>query len=186
MGRLTTHLRALLTVFAAALLLAGPVSAASALLDNLYAELADPDNPEWQRAQADILREWSKSGSPAMDLLLKRGREAMDAGDLVAAIEHLTALTDHAPDFAEGWNARATAYFLAGQIGPSIDDIKRTLALNDRHFGALDGLGMILEGLGRDATAMEVYRASLAIHPHQDNIRQALERLEQKTTGTAL
>ena len=186
MGRFTTHLRALLTAFAAALLLAGQVFAASDPLDNLYAELADPDNPEWQRAQADILREWSKSGSASMDLLLKRGREAMEAGDLTAAIEHLTALTDHAPDFAEGWNARATAYFLAGQLGPSIDDIKRTLALNEHHFGALTGLGMILEELGRDAAAMEVYRASLAIHPHQDNIKQALERLERKTSGTAL
>ncbi|WP_347310611.1 tetratricopeptide repeat protein [Defluviimonas sp. SAOS-178_SWC] len=156
------------------------------MLDNLYAELADPNNPEWQRAQADILREWSKSGSASMDLLLKRGREAMDAGDLVAAIEHFTALTDHAPDFAEGWNARATAYFLAGQFGPSVADIERTLALNVHHFGALDGLGMILEELGRDASAMEVYRASLAIHPHQDNIKQALERLEKKTSGTAL
>ena len=141
MGRFTTHLRALLTAFAAALLLAGQVFAASDPLDNLYAELADPDNPEWQRAQADILREWSKSGSASMDLLLKRGREAMEAGDLTAAIEHLTALT---------------------------------------------GLGMILEELGRDAAAMEVYRASLAIHPHQDNIKQALERLERKTSGTAL
>lgn len=186
MGRFATHLRALLTAFAAALLLAGPVAAASDLLDNLYAELADPDNPEWQRAQADILREWSKSGSPSMDLLLKRGREAMEAGDLVAAIEHFTALTDHAPDFAEGWNARATAYYLAGQFGPAVADIRRTLALNAYHFGALDGLGMILEELGRDETAMEVYRASLAIHPHQDTIKQALERLEQKTSGTAL
>ncbi len=186
MGRLTTHLRALFTAFAAALLLAGQVFAASELLDNLYAELADPNNPEWQRVQADILREWSKSGSPSMDLLLKRGREAMEAGDLTAAIEHFTALTDHAPEFAEGWNARATAYYLAGQFGPSVADIRRTLALNAQHFGALDGLGMILEELGRDAAAIEVFRASLAIHPHQDNIKQALERLEQKTSGTAL
>ncbi len=186
MGRLTTHLRVLILACAAALSLAVPVSAASDLLDNLYAELADPDNQGWQRTQADILREWSKSGSPAMDLLLKRGREAMEAGDLTAAIEHFTALTDHAPDFAEGWNARATAFYLAGQFGPSIADIRRTLALNDHHFGALDGLGMILEELGKDASAKEVYRASLAIHPHQDNIKQALERLELKTTGTAL
>src|SRR5690606_3470319 len=100
-----------------------------------------PDNAEWRLAEADILREWSKSGSPAMDLLLKRGREAMEAGDLKAAIEHLTALTDHAPEFAEGWNARATAYFLAGAFGPSVDDIRHTLALNPRHFGALAGLG---------------------------------------------
>lgn len=162
------------------------MAAASEYLDNLYAELANPDNLEWRRTQADILREWSKSGSPAMDLLLKRGREAMEAGDLQAAIEHFTALTDHAPDFAEGWNARATAYFLAGQFGPSIADIQRTLALNDHHFGALSGLGQILEELGQDDRAVAAYRAALAIHPHQEAIKQALERLEKKTTGTEL
>lgn len=185
MGRITTHFGAILLTVAAALPLGQPAMAAEPL-DRLYAELADPANAEWQRAQADILREWSKSGSPAMDLLLKRGKDAIEAGDLPAAIEHLTALTDHAPDFAEGWNARATAYYLSGQIGPSVSDIGRVLALNDHHFGALDGLGMILEELGEDQAAMKAYRASLAIHPHQDNIHQALERLEKKATGTAL
>ncbi len=182
----STLLLSFLAAFAAALFLSAPVLSASEPLDNLYAELANPDNQEWRRTQADILREWSKSGSPSMDLLLQRGRAAMEAGDLVAAIEHFTALTDHAPDFAEGWNARATAYFLAGRFGPSIADIRRTLALNDHHFGALSGLGQILEELGEDERAKEVYRASLAIHPHQDAIRQALERLEKETTGTEL
>jgi tetratricopeptide (TPR) repeat protein len=185
MGRIATHFRAVLFVCAAALPLGQPGLAAEPL-DRLYAELADPANAEWQRTQADILREWSRSGSPAMDLLLKRGKDAIEAGDLAAAIEHLTALTDHAPDFAEGWNARATAFYLAGQIGPSVSDIGRALALNEHHFGALDGLGMILEELGENAAAMKAYRASLAIHPHQQTIHEALDRLEKKTTGTAL
>ena len=186
MRRFATHIRVLFACFVAALFIAAPVLAASDVLDKLYVELADPDNQEWQRAQSDILREWSRSGSPTMDLLLKRGREAMDAGDPQGALEHLTALTDHAPDFAEGWNARATAYFMLGEIGPSVADIGRTLELNAHHFGALDGLGMILEQLDRDEAAKAVYRASLAINPHQDTIRQSLERLDQKTTGTAL
>ncbi|MEZ5778025.1 MAG: tetratricopeptide repeat protein [Paracoccaceae bacterium] len=186
MRRLTTLIRTLSWACAAALLLVGPGSAADDLLSGLYAELADPENSSWQRTEADILREWSKSGSPAMDLLLKRGQAAMEAGDLEAAVEHFTALTDHAPDFAEGWNARATAYFLMGQFGPSVADIQRTLALNDHHFGALTGLGIILEQLGRDASAREVYAASLAIHPHQEAIKEALERLELKLSGTEL
>lgn len=184
MGRIATHFRAFcLACAAASAALAGH---AAEPLDRLYAELADPANAEWQRTQADILREWSKSGSPAMDLLLRRGKDAIEAGDLAAAIEHLTALTDHAPDFAEGWNARATAYYLSGQVGPSVSDIGRALALNEHHFGALDGLGMILEELGQDAAAIKAYRASLAIHPHQPTIHEALDRLEKKTTGTAL
>lgn len=186
MGRFTTPLGSVFAACAAALFLALPVSAGAATLDELYAELADPDNREWQRTQSDILREWSKSGSPAMDLLLKRGREALEAGDADAAIEHFTALTDHAPDFAEGWNARATAYYMAGQFGPSIADIRRTLALNDHHFGALSGLGMIFEELGYDSRAMEAYRAALAIHPHQERIKELLAQLERKTSGTRL
>ena len=155
-------------------------------LDQLYAELADPANENWQRVQADIVREWSRSGSPAMDLLLKRGEEAMNAGDLKAAIEHLTALTDQAPDFAEGWNARATAYFQAGYFGPSLLDIEHTLSLNPHHFGALAGLGMIFQATGRPDQARRAYEASLAIHPHQDGIRHALEELEQEGSGTEL
>ncbi len=161
-------------------------AADTAAMDDLYRKLADPDNAQWQLAVSDVLREWSKSGSPAMDLLLRRGRDAMEAGDYAAAIEHLTALTDHAPDFAEGWNARATAYYLAGEFGPSVDDIRHTLALNPRHFGALGGLAMILEEIGDTDAALRAYRASLAIHPHQDGIKAAIGRLEQATAGTEL
>ena len=96
-----------------------------------------------------------------MDLLLKRGREAMAAGRNDEAIEHFTALIDHDPDFAEGWNARATAYFNAGLLGPSVADIAETLKRNPKHFGALSGLGAIYEQLDRKDRALQVYRAAL-------------------------
>ncbi len=179
-----TRIGSLLATFAAALFLCAPASwAAAPDLDGLYVELADPDNPDWQRTQADILREWSKSGSATMDLLLKRGKEAMEAGDLDAAIGHLTALTDHAPDFAEGWYVRAMAYYRDGLFGPSLADIRKALALNPHHFGALTGLGTILEESGAPEDAMKAYRDALALNPHQDNVRQALERLEKDATG---
>ena len=110
----------------------------------------------------------------------------MEAGDYAAAIEHLTALTDQAPDFAEGWNARATAYYLAGYFGPSIADIEHVLALNPRHFGALAGLGLIFQETGRKEDAIKAFQASLAIHPHQDGISQALDALEKEVSGTDL
>lgn len=153
-------------------------------MDALFATLADPDAPDWQLAEAEIQRAWSISGSPAMDLLLARGRAAMQAGDLDAAIEHLTALTEQAPDFAEGWNARATAYYLAGLFGPSIADIGQVLLLEPRHYGAISGLGMILQDSGREDDALRAFRESLAINPHQDGIRQALEQLEALRAGT--
>ncbi len=154
--------------------------------DSLFAQLADPGNQNWESALNQIQTEWSKSGSPAFDLLLMRGRQAIEEGDLAAAIDHLTALTDQAPDFAEGWNARATAYYLAGLYGPSIIDIEHVLQLEPRHFGALSGLGLILQEIGRKDEAIKAFKASLAIHPHQDGISQALKELEQATSGTEL
>lgn len=152
-------------------------------LDALYTELAQPELENWQEVEAKIWREWSRSGSAAMDLLLQRGRRAMQAGDLPKAIDHFTALTDHAPDFAEGWNARATAFFNAEEFGLSISDIQRTLALNPRHFGALQGLGRMLEELEREKEALVAYQAAAAIHPHRDGIKEAIERLEKAVSG---
>jgi tetratricopeptide (TPR) repeat protein len=149
----------------------------------LLAELADPENRAWRRTERALLARWSLSGSPAMDLLLERGRRAMAEGEFDAAIEHLTALTDHAPDFAEGWNARATAFYMAGQFGPSIADIARTLALNPAHFGALAGLGHIFRALDEPERALAAYRAALAIHPNKPELREAVETLEAALGG---
>ncbi|WP_172330975.1 tetratricopeptide repeat protein [Mangrovicoccus sp. HB161399] len=159
---------------------ASPLAAAADHIDDLFAELQDPGTENWQGVESEIWQEWSKSGSAAMDLLLQRGREAMEAGDLDAAIDHLTALTDHAPEFAEGWNARATAFYQEGKLGLAVADIERTLALNPRHFGALSGFGMILEELGHPGRALEVYDAALAIHPHQPSVEEAIERIKRE------
>ncbi len=167
-------------------LLLTPAEAQTERLDTLFDELSVSDARSAQRIEREIWSEWSKSGSPAMDLLLQRGRDAMATGDTAAAIEHLTALTDHAPEFAEGWNALATAYFQAGDYGPSIKDIARTLTLNPRHFGALSGLGAIFEELGDDAGALEAYKAALDLHPHLTGMREKVERLEAQATGQEL
>lgn len=152
-------------------------------LDEMFAELQTAEEPAAGRLERKIWREWSKSGSAAMDLLLKRGRDAMEAGDTEAAIEHFTALIDHAPAFAEGWNARATAYFQAGLFGPSAADIQQVLRLNPRHFGALSGFGRILEETANPDRALVVYKAALAIHPHLAGIKEAIARLETKAAG---
>ena len=169
-----------------AILLAGPLAAQTPALDRLFERLAVAESGEAGRIEREIWSEWSKPGSPAMHLLLKRGRDALEAGDTTAAIEHLTALVDHAPDFAEGWNARATAYFQAGQFGPAVADIAQALRLNPRHFGAMSGFGLILEETGREAEALEVYRAALAIHPNLTSIQEAVARLERKAAGQDL
>ena len=158
----------------------------SADLEPLFQRLAAPDTEDWQEVEQQIWSIWSESGSHAMDLLLQRGHEAMEAGEMAAAIEHFTALTDHAPDFAEGWNARATAFFHMERYGASMADIRRVLALNPRHFGALSGLGMILEELGEEDGALAAYRAARSVHPHRPSLIDAENRLEQRVSGRDL
>ncbi|WP_406720483.1 tetratricopeptide repeat protein [Thioclava litoralis] len=155
-------------------------------VDSAFSELADPDNAAWARAQSDIERAWSRSGSAAMDLLLKRGEDALDAGDSEAAIEHLTALVDHDPDFAAGWNARAQAYYSAGLYGPAIADLAQTLRLEPRHWVALAGIGTILEETGDNKRALKAYQASFGLNPHQEDVKDAIDRLEKELGGKAL
>ncbi len=178
--------RHILNTVVAAFFLSGPVFAGAEELDRLFQRLQAEELPDWEQVEQEIWAEWSQSGSASMDLLLQRGREAMRGGDIDAAIEHFTALTDHAPDFAEGWNARATAFFQAQRFFLSIADIQRTLALNPRHFGALQGLGRILEELDDPANALSAYEAAYSIHPHRPGLKDTIERLRVKTGGQDL
>lgn len=155
-------------------------------LDRLFDELAKPEQPGWQQIEDAIALEWSKSGSPAMDLLLQRGRAALEEEDFSSALEHLTALTDHAPEFAEGWNTRATVHFRAGNYGLALDDIARALALEPRHFGAMIGLATIFRELGEEEDALEVLRLVHRLHPHRPNISEGIEQLSKALEGQSL
>ena len=155
-------------------------------LDPLFDALRNADESSYQEIENRIWEEWSRSGSAAMDLLLERGREALQGGDVDVAIEHFTALIDHAPEFAEGYNARATAYFQKGLYGPSLEDIRQALARNPRHFGAMSGLALILDEIGEAEGALEAWRAVEAIHPQREGVREAIERLEKEVEGVTL
>ncbi|WP_371223059.1 tetratricopeptide repeat protein [Roseovarius sp. 2305UL8-3] len=165
----------------------GPANAADmARLDELFAQLQEADARSAQTLAGEIELEFSKSGSATMDLLLKRGRDAFEAGKTMEAIEHLTALTDHAPDFAEGYYYRALAYIQAELMGPSFADLERVLTLNPRHFGAIEALGFLLEDMNRPEMAQEAYERVLALHPHHKDVTAALERLEPQLRGQDL
>ncbi|MEM0978121.1 MAG: tetratricopeptide repeat protein [Pseudomonadota bacterium] len=155
-------------------------------LDELMEQLSDPELEDWEPVERQIWELWSLSGSDALDLLLRRGRDAMELGDFNEAIAHFTAVIDHSPEFAEGWNARATAFYFAGQFGQSMADIERVLALNPDHFGALTGMAMILEETGKSAEALVVVRRVLEVHPHRPDVLMARDRLEAETEGSAL
>jgi tetratricopeptide (TPR) repeat protein len=161
------------------------IPAAAERLDELFTRLQDP-KVDSEAVEGRIWAEWSKSGSPAMDLLLDRGRKAMAAQDWQTAIGFFTALVDHAPDFAEGWNERATAYFNAGLYGPSVDDLRHALSLEPRHFGAMSGLAMILEDTGHPKDALEVWKKVAELTPYRKSVQQTLERLERQVGGQTL
>ncbi|MEY1554874.1 tetratricopeptide repeat protein [Yoonia sp. R2331] len=171
---------------AALLTFASPAWAQDAELDRLFDELAQAAPEDADRIAGQINTAWGRSGSPAMDLLLRRGEDALEAGDVQAALEHFSALVDHDPAFAEGYNGRATAYYLSGMMGPALEDIRQVLRLNPRHFGALRGLAIMLEELERPEDALEVYREVLALHPHAEGVNEAVDRLDIQLEGQSL
>lgn len=188
MATVISNIKCSVAAFLAMVMFSIPVAAqtvdgAEGLLEELRA--ADSEVAA-QRLERQIINAWSKSGSPARDLLLKRGRDALEVGDISGAMEHLQALTDHAPEFAEGWHALALAYFQAERLGLAMDALEHTLALNPHHFGALKGVGAIHQATGNPALAYAAYERVLELRPHDPEVEQALERLEQEVKGTAL
>ena len=174
------------TVTALVVLVGFSLPLQAATVDELFDQLAQSDAQNHDRIEGQIVAEWEKSGSPSLDLLLRRGKEALDDGDPEVALEHFSALVDHDPVFAEGYNARATAYYALGMMGPALDDLRAALVLNPRHFGAMRGVGVILEELGRSAEALEVYRAILQINPGSAGVQEAVDRLILDLEGQAI
>ncbi|RXV63952.1 hypothetical protein C6W92_08830 [Roseovarius sp. A46] len=163
-----------------------PVTAAETRLDTLFSQLEGAAPEEARRIASEIELEWAKSGSPAMDLLLRRGKDALEADDMEMAVEHLSAAIDHAPGFAEAWHLRSVAFFRREHYGLALNDLAQVLALEPRHFNALFGMGRVFEETGRAALAHEAFERSQAIHPHHEAVSEALERVSREMGGTDL
>ena len=170
----------------AALLISAPAVAETYEVEALLEGLKGADAAAAAQIEQRIYELWSQSGSPAMDLLLTRGRDALEAGDTVLAIQHFSALIDHAPAFPEGYNGRATAYFQAGRYGLSLEDIRRTLELNPNHFSAMSGLALILEELGHPEDALKAWREVQKLNPSREGLTETIERLQSEVEGEAL
>jgi tetratricopeptide (TPR) repeat protein len=121
---------------------------------------------------------WSRSGDTQIDDLFKQGVAQMSGGRLNEAIETFTQITERRPDFAEGWNKRATAYFLAGDYRRSLADCDEVIKRNPQHFGALSGYGQIYLQLEEPDKALEYLRRALAINPNLQGVEGMVERLE--------
>jgi tetratricopeptide (TPR) repeat protein len=129
---------------------------------------------------------WSRSPSAGANLMLRQGTQYMNEGKHEAAQANFDAVVELAPEFAEGWNKRATVRYLMGDYQGSIEDIKRTLALEERHFGALSGLGLIYDSLEEKKAAIEAFRAALEINPHMESISDRLQELVEEVEGVEL
>lgn len=187
MGFLTVHLKRAVAATVLILASAAPLHAETApRLDEMMTELSRAEGPAAKRIAREIEIEWSKSGSASANLLLRRGEEALDAKEYQAAVEHFTALTDHAPEFAEGWHGRARAFYAMDEFGLALHDIQRTLALNPKHFSAIFGLGAIFEQIGKPEEAYDSYKILLNLYPAHEKAREALNRLENQVNGTKL
>lgn len=156
-----------------------PAPDRAARLDALYAELAEPGRADSDRVEADIQRLWGQSGSPAMDLLLRRAQDAIAAQDLNAALDHLNAAIDHDPGFAEAWNLRGSVFYLLNEYALAMNDIEHVLALEPRHFGAMEGLAIIFVETDHPDLALRVVERAREVNPNRESLKETEERLER-------
>jgi len=153
-------------------------------LDFLFGALkAAPDAESARNVEARIWAIWSSTSSDTAALLMARVKVAMDAQNFDAALNLLDAVVKLRPDYIEGWNRRATVYYLKNDYSRSLDDIRQVLAREPRHFGALAGLGMIMQEYGDEKHALEALRLALAINPRLEKIPELVKLLSEKVEG---
>ena len=145
----------------------------------LVQALRDPDEVVRLLAGRSLWEVWSRSGDPDVDVLFQRGLAQMNGHDLDGAIETFSQIIQKKPDFAEGWNKRATLYYLAGEFQKSLADCEEVIRRNPVHFGALSGFGLIYLRIGKPEQALDYFERALAVNPNLAGIRATIEELKQ-------
>jgi tetratricopeptide (TPR) repeat protein len=158
-----------------------PDLARSARLDELFAELQHaPSKTAGKEIELRIIVEWHRSGDAEVDKMFAAALMAMNMRAFGTAIAVLDKIVEAKPDFAEGWNKRATVYYYVNEYDRSLADIERTLALEPRHFGALAGLGMIMQDTGNIPGAIAAFEEAVAVNPTLTNLQEAIEQLKAR------
>lgn len=153
-------------------------------LDFLFGALkAAPDEASAKAVEARIWAIWTATPSDTAALLMARAKAAMDNKNTEIALKLLDAVVKLRPDYVEGWNRRATIYYLQNDYSRSMEDIRQVLIREPRHFGALAGLGMILQETGDERHALEAFRKALAINPHLERVPDLVKTLTEKVEG---
>lgn len=171
--------RAILGALAGAAVAAGmPAARADSRLDQLFERLKAANDPrEAQTVEAAIWQAWLDPRDGGTNSLMRLGLDAQQRGDLYGAFALFDAIVNLKPDYAEGWNRRATILFQLGRLEDSRKDAEKTIALEPRHFGALSGLGMIALRLEQPDRALEAFEKALAIHPHLPAAKSQVDAL---------
>src|ERR1043166_7704688 len=153
-------------------------------LDFLFGALkVAPDEASAKNIEDRIWGLWLASGSDTCNLLMTRVKKAIDGEDYNLAIRLLDAIIEIRPKYVEAWNRRATVFFLKRDYGSALLDLRQVLASEPRHFGALAGLGAIMQDIGDDKAALDAYRRALAIDPHLKGISDKVKTLTDKVEG---
>jgi len=153
-------------------------------LDFLFGALkVAPDDVTAKAIEERIWALWTASRSDTATLLMSRVQTAIEQKDFDLAIKLLDAVIKIKPKYVEAWNRRATIYYMKKDYGRSLADIREVLRREPRHFGALSGLGLIMQDIGDDKQALEVYRRALAIHPRLQRIPDLMKTLQEKVEG---
>jgi tetratricopeptide (TPR) repeat protein len=129
-------------------------------------------------AESTLWQVWSRSGDAIVDALFAEGMQALEAQDWLGAVTAFSRVVEAAPAFAEGWNKRATARYLATHYASAIADCEEVVRLNPQHFGALSGQGLCHAALGQLREAARCFRRALQVHPRLESVRQQLARAE--------
>ncbi len=145
----------------------------------LMAALYDPDVEVRQAAETAIWQVWSRSGDQATDRLFERGLAQMQRGEWPAAVETFGRVIGTNPDFAEGWNKRATVYFLLGENDLSLKDCAEVLKRNPQHFGVLSGYGQLYVRKGDLERALDYFQRALTINPNMEGVRNSVDLIEK-------
>ena len=153
-------------------------------IDFLFDALkAAPDDDSAKAIENRIWALWLNSGSDTADLLMMRVKLASDAKNLDLAIRLLNTIIEIRPQYTEAWNRRATLYFLKKDYSNSLADLRQVLAREPRHFGALAGLGTIMEELGEEKQALEAFRRAQVVHPRLKGVTDQVKNLSDKVDG---
>jgi tetratricopeptide (TPR) repeat protein len=142
-----------------------------------------PDDETARNVEARIWAQWTQTSSDTVALLMFRAKTAMEAKQLDVARKLLDAVVRLKPDYVEGWNRRATLAYRTNDYNRSLDDIQEVLKREPRHFGALAGLGMILQELGEEKRALEAFRKALMINPRLEKVPEIVRTLTEKVEG---